>query len=61
MRFIPAGTGNSHSEWRIDSAVTVYPRRYGEQFLQRQQLLHLSGLSPQVRGTEIQHSQLMIG
>ena len=53
-RFIPAGAGNRGCRPCLCLLLPVYPRRCGEQVLERDRHLVAVGLSPQVRGTVFQ-------
>ena len=50
-RFIPAGAGNTPTEFTINLMATVYPRWRGEHFLLTAEALSAAGLSPLARGT----------
>ena len=53
-RFIPAGAGNSTGSGCDSRAITVHPRRCGEQWSARVMAGMSPGSSPQVRGTDSQ-------
>ena len=50
LRFIPAYTGNAPCKTICPSAVTVYPRVYGECPMRSSNIPEARGLSPRIRG-----------
>ena len=50
-RFIPAHAGNSQDACRVSRCIAVHPRACGEQAIQVETWIGISGSSPRMRGT----------